>query len=258
MIARERELLERFRTVWEKPLRELMRPSFASPGRWLKAHLFGNGGLWGFRRGFIENILAPAPTFLAEDAAVLSHAPIRRVVLTHSSEHVGQLADDRRLDRLASLHLVGDMELDEDLNLLAAAARAAGLTVLEIRLPRMWEEFDALAEALGSVDESEFRRLDSFPAWRQANPEGRRRLSELARSPRTALLTHDPAHEGEMLTWNEWVYLGRHLSELGAWAVAKGHQDLEDEDGRCRRLVLLRSGHGEELRESPYCVGEIK
>jgi uncharacterized protein (TIGR02996 family) len=257
MMASERELLERFRTVWEKPLRELLRPTFASPGRWLKSHLFGSGGLWGFRRGFVENVLAPASTFLVEDAAIFSHSPVRRVVLTHASEHIGELLADRRMGRLASLHLVGDMELDEDLNLLVASARSAGLIVLELRLPRIWEELDALAAAIRSTDESELRNLESFSAWRQANPDGRRRLSELARSPRIALLARDPAHEGEMLAFNEWVFLGKKLSEVGAWAVAKSHQDLEDEEGRCRRLVLLRPGSGDELLQSPYCTGLI-
>src|SRR5918993_1165617 len=81
--GRERELLERYRAAWEKPLRDLFRPAFSSPGRWLKSHLFGSGGLWGFHRGVIEHVLAPAPTFLAEDVALLTKAPIRRVVLAH-------------------------------------------------------------------------------------------------------------------------------------------------------------------------------
>ncbi|HKB01732.1 MAG TPA: TIGR02996 domain-containing protein, partial [Gemmataceae bacterium] len=71
-VGRERELLEKYRAVWEKPLRDRFRPPLASPGRWLKSQLFGSGGLWAFRRGFVENILAPAPTFLDEDAAILS------------------------------------------------------------------------------------------------------------------------------------------------------------------------------------------
>jgi uncharacterized protein (TIGR02996 family) len=256
-IARERDLLERYRTAWEKPLRDLLRPSLGSPGRWLRSHLFGTGGRWGFRRGFVEHILAPAPTFLAEDIAIFGHTPVRRVVLTHASECIEQLAADRRMDQLASLHLVGDMEMDEDLSLLAGAARSVGLVVLEFRLPRMWEEMDALSEALRSSDESDFRRLESFAAWRQANPDGRQRLTQLASSLAIGFVHRGAADEGEMLAINEWVYLGRNLSEAGAWAVAKSHQDLEDEEGRCRRLVLLRPGAGDELRHSPYFVGEL-
>lgn len=257
-VGRERELLEKYRAVWEKPLRDRFRPPLASPGRWLKSQLFGSGGLWGFRRGFVENILAPAPTFLAEDAAVLAHAPIRRVVLAHASDHIGPLAADPRLDRLASLHLVGDMELDEELNRLAGNARAAGLTVLEFRFPRLWPDVADLFEVLRSarVDNPPAEASD-YPAWTSAGPEARERLIELAVSPHVTLLAEDPANEGELLSLNEWVYLGDALSDAGAWAVAKGHQDLEDDEGRCRRLVLLRPGRGERLRRSAYYHGEV-
>ena len=71
------------------------------------------------------------------------------------------------------------------------------------------------------------------------------------------MLAGDPAQEGELLTLNEWAYQGQSFAELGAWAVAKGHQDLELEDGRCRRLALVRPGDGDELRASPHFVGEL-
>jgi uncharacterized protein (TIGR02996 family) len=258
LIGRERDLLERHRASWEKRLRDRFRPSFSSPGRWLKSQLFGSGGLWGFRRGFVENILAPAPTFLAEDAAILVHAPVRRVVLAHASDHIGPLAAEPRLDRLASLHLVGDMELDEELTRLAQSARGAGLMVLEFRFPRLWPDVADLFEVLrtANVDDPPPEAGD-YPAWSSAGPEARERLIDLARSPRVGLLAEDPANEGELLSLNDWVYLGDALSDAGAWAVAKGHQDLEDDEGRCRRLVLLRPGRGERLRRSPYCHGEV-
>src|SRR5262245_8224271 len=107
LVGQEHELLGRYRTTWEKPLRARFKPPLASPGRWLRSHLFGSGGRWGFRRGFVEHILAAAPTFLAEDAAILAHAPIRRLVLAHTSELVGALAADDRLATLKSLTLVG-------------------------------------------------------------------------------------------------------------------------------------------------------
>lgn len=258
MVARERELLGRYRVAWERPLRDRFRPSLASPGRWLRSHLFGSGGLWGFRRGFVEHVLAPAPTFLVEDATILGHAPVRRIVLAHASELVETLAADRRLDALASLHLVGDMEMDEDLNVLAAGARAAGMHVLEFRLPRLWPDVEALFEELRSADDIRPRDPEGHTAWSVADPDARQRLVELSDSPRAALLTEDPAHEGELLALNEWVYLGDAVSAAGAWAVAKSHQDLEDEDGLCRRLVLLRDGRGDELRDSPYCHGEMR
>lgn len=258
LVGREHELLGRYRTAWEKPLRARFRPPLASPGRWLRSHLFGSGGRWGFRRGFVEHILAAAPTFLAEDAAVMAYAPIRRLVLAHASELVGTLAADRRLDGLRSLHMVGDMELDEDLNILAAEARLAGMRILEFRLPRLWPDVEDLFETLrtGGTDGRGSGPV-GHTAWSIADDEARGRLVELASSPRAALLTEDPAHEGELLALNEWAYLGDALSAAGAWAVAKGHQDLEDEDGLCRRLVLLRDGRGEELRSSRYCHGEV-
>jgi uncharacterized protein (TIGR02996 family) len=259
LIGRERELLARYRTSWERPLRDRFKPPLASPGRWLRTRLFGNGGRWGFRRGFVEHILAAAPSFLAEDAAVLDYAPIRRIVLAHASDFIRPLAAEPHLDALTSLHLVGDMELDEDLNLLASRARAADLRVFEFRLPRLWPDVEDLFEALRtSSDADQATGPEGHPAWSVADDDARRRLIDLATSPRAALLTEDPAHEGELLSLNEWVYLGDSLAASGAWAVAKGHQDLEDDDGLCRRLVLLRDGRGDELRESRYCHGEIR
>jgi uncharacterized protein (TIGR02996 family) len=258
LVGREHELLGRYRTSWERPLRARFKPPLASPGRWLRSHLFGSGGRWGFRRGFVEHILAAAPTFLAEDAAVMACAPIRRLVLAHASELVRTLAADRRLDALRSLHLVGDMELDEDLNILTAEARLAGMRILEFRLPRLWPDVEDLFETLRTGSDSRVPGPEGHTAWSIADDDARGRLVELASSPRAALLTEDPAHEGELLALNEWAYLGDALSAAGAWAVAKGHQDLEDEDGLCRRLVLLRDGRGDELRTSRYCHGEVR
>lgn len=254
--VRARELLARHRRAWEKPLRDLLRPPVAAFGRWVGSHLFGTGGTWGFRRGFVENVLAPAPKFLAEDVALLAHAPVRRVVLAHASDHLPALAADPRLDALKSLHLVGDMESDEDLSLMAAGGRAAGLTVFEFRFPRLWEDAEDLFDVLRTPATADRpREPELFPAWAFAGPEARRRLTGLAASPEIDLLKEESAHEGELLALNEWVYLGDALD--AAWAVGKGHQDLEDGDGRCRRLVFLRPGHGEALRMSPYFHAEV-
>jgi uncharacterized protein (TIGR02996 family) len=259
LIGRERELLGRYRTGWERPLRDRFKPPLASPGRWLRTQLFGNGGRWGFRRGFVEHILAAAPRFLAEDAAVLDHTPIRRIVLAHASDFIRPLAAEPHLNALSSLHLVGDMELDEDLNLLTSRARSAEMRVFEFRLPRLWPDVEDLFEALRTASDTEGTTgPEGHPAWSVADDEARQRLIHLATSPRAALLTEDPAHEGELLALNEWVYLGDALKDASAWAVAKGHQDLEDEDGLCRRLVLVRGGRGDQLRESRYCHGEIR
>ena len=142
LIGRERELLARYRTGWERPLRDRFKPRLASPGRWLRTQLFGNGGRWGFRRGFVEHILAAAPRFLAEDAAVLDHTPIRRIVLAHASDFIRPLAAEPHLNALSSLHLVGDMELDEDLNLLTSRTgprRCASSSSDSLACGRTWK-----------------------------------------------------------------------------------------------------------------------
>ena len=256
LALRERSLLARHRRAWEKPLRDRLRPPFSALGRWLGSYLFGTGGTWAFRRGFVENILAPAPKFLVEDAVLLAHAPIRRVVLAHASEYVPTLAADPRFDALKSLHLVADMETDEDLSLMIIGGREAGMPVFEFRFPRLWEEAEGLFDGLrtpASADRP--REPELFPAWAFAGPDGRRRLTSLAASPRIDLLKEEPGHEGELLALNEWVYLGDALDE--AWAIGKGHQDLEDGDGRCRRLVFLRPGRGEALKMTPYFHAEV-
>jgi len=258
LIGRERDLLELHRLAWEKPLRDRFRPSLTSPGRWLRSYMVGTGGLWGFSRGFVELILAPAPSFLSEDVAILDYAPIRRVVLSHASEQIKSLAADRRLDRLASLHLIGDMEYDEDLSILAACAKSVGFTILDFRLPRLWQDEDEMFAALRSQDEHNPRENDAFPAWRQADTPGRRRLQEIATTRALSVHKHEASWEGELLALNEWAFLGQEFRAAGAWAVAKSHHDLEDDDGRCRRLVLLRPGAGEELRGSSYCLGEVE
>jgi uncharacterized protein (TIGR02996 family) len=256
LIGQERELLEQHRAAWERPLRESFRPSLSSPGRWLRSHLFGGGGRWGFQRGFVEHILASAPSFLSEDLRILTVTPIRRIVLTHASEYVGVLASEPRLNRLESLHLVGDMETDEDLDLLAANAKDAGLTVLEFRLPRFQRETEDLFEALRAAEGDDPVNGITIPAWDRATLPAKDRLRQLANLQRYSLLAEDAAFEGELFALNEWVYLGESLKEAGAWAIAKSHHDLEDDEGRCRRLILLRN-EAALLRESPYFIGEI-
>lgn len=257
MVGRERDLLEKYKTAWERPLRRLFAPSAGAPVQWLKSHLFGLGGAWGFRRGFVEHVLAPAPRFLAEDAALFAKTPLRRVVLTRASSHVRSLLADPRLETLESLHLVADMELDDELTVIGSAARAAGLLTTEFRFPRLGRQteglFSLLRHGTGKHDE-----LDAFSAWTNADDASRQRLRGLAINPRfRVLLTDpDPAHEGEILALNEWAYVGDLFKRTGVWAVAKSHPDLENAQGRCRRLVLSRPTPGDELAKAPYYQGE--
>lgn len=257
MVGRERELLTQYRSVWEKPLRQLFTPGASSPVQWLKSRLFRLGGSWGFRRGFVEHILAPAPRFLEEDAALFAVSPIRRVVLTRASSHVRALLADPRLDKLASLHLIADMELDDELTVIGSAARAVGLMVTEFRFPRLGRQTESLFSLLrrGVQDEEE---LAEHPEWINADEPSRARLQELALNPRFRILVTDPdpAHEGELLALNEWAYLGDLLKRTNVWAVAKSHNDLENAQGRCRRIVLSRPSHGDELARAPYYHGE--
>jgi hypothetical protein len=107
----------------------------------------------------------------------------------------------------------------------------------------------------GIQDESE---LGAHPEWTNADEPSRARLQELAVNPRfRILLTEpDPAHEGEMLALNEWAYLGDLLKRTNVWGVAKSHNDLENAQGRCRRIVLSRPSPGDALAHAPYYHGE--
>ena len=244
LARRERELLEAFQRAWEKPLRSLLVPGLRRPGAWLHARLFGRGGIWGFRRGFVEQVLATAAGFLQDDVRLSGVAPLRQAVLTNASAAVPALAADERLDGLRSLHLVSDAEFDEDMAFLAESARATGLTVLEMRFPRIDAELGGFVTAFHGAEEqaTDARSLEDFPVWGRANDDERQRLGALLGSPRFVQQLTQPLRtsEPELLAANEWVYLGNALREAGAWAVAKTFHDLELDGGFCRRLVLFK------------------
>lgn len=257
MIGRERELLEKYRKTWESPLRLLLAPRASFLTQWLKYRLFGLGGSWGFRRGFVENVLAPAPKFLDEDAKLFAHTPLRRVVLTRASSHIRALIADERLRKLASLHLIADMELDDELTIIGSAARAVGLLVTEFRYPRIGRQTEGLFSLLRHhVDKPD--ELDAYAAWTNADDNAKQRLKELAINPQFRVLLNEPepAHEGELLAWNDWVYVGNLFKRTGVWAVAKSHPDLENAQGRCRRLILSHPMPGDALSQAPYYQGE--
>jgi uncharacterized protein (TIGR02996 family) len=267
LARRERELLGRWAAVWEKPLRDLLLPSLFRPARWLRARLFGRGGAWRFHRGFIEEIDTSAAGFLEEDAILVGRTPVRRAVLNHATSLIGALAADPRLDNLLSLHLVADVELDEEMEGLRQAAAAEGLTVLELRYPRVQADLGDLFATLRSrADDAEAHaeRLDEFRTWRRAGPRERERLRELARRPRLVQRlteTDEQASHAEMLRLNDWVYLGDRPREAGVWAVAKTYHDLEDPTGLCRRLLLFKRDRVNPaalaaLKQSPHFHGE--
>jgi len=262
LARRERELLSQWRVAWERPYRDLLKPSLFRPARWLKARLFGQGGVWCFHRGFIEEIDTSAPNFLEEDCILFDRTPIRRVVLSHATSLLEALANDPRLNDLVSLHLVSDAEFDDEMEGLRQAAEAIGLTVIELRIPRLQTdaaELLALLRDEGDDDSPKPAKLEEFRNWHRASERERNRLRELARKPRLVQRLTEPEHfsHAELLRLNDWIYLGDRLREAGAWAVVKTFHDLEDEEGLCRRLVLFKKDRQkpevvESLRQSPH------
>ena len=175
-------------------------------------------------------------------------------MLSHASAALDPLLADPRLDGLASFHLVGDMETDDELSVLLSSARSKGMSALEFRYPKFQPDLADLLALLRGGKEPR----DDVPAW--ARPTARpARLETLAGRPRFVQQLTDPfaAGEAELLRLNDWVYLGDVPRGCGAWAVAKSHLDLGDDDGRCRRVVLFKpdrwtaDGLGL-LRMSPY------
>ncbi|MCE9533552.1 MAG: TIGR02996 domain-containing protein [Planctomycetes bacterium] len=256
----ERELLTQWRATWERPFRDLLKPSLFRPARWLKARLFGQGGVWCFHRGFIEEIDTSAAGYIEEDSILFEQTPIRRVVLSNATSLIEALAADPRLDNLLSLHLVSDAEFDDEMEGLRQAATSIGLAVIELRIPRIQSDAADLLALLGSdIEESKLERLEEFRNWARASERERERLRELARRPRHVQRLTEPEHfsHAESLRLNDWVYLGDRLREAGAWAVVKTFHDLEDDAGLCRRLVLfkkekLKQDLFDALRDSPH------
>jgi uncharacterized protein (TIGR02996 family) len=261
LVRRERDLLSQWRTTWEKPYRDLLKPSVLRPARWLKARLFGLGGTWRFHRGFIEEIDTSASGFLEEDGLLFDRAPIRRVVLSNATSLIAALASDQRLDNLYSLHFIADAEFDEEMEGLRQAASTVGLTSIELRFPRIQSDAAELfAVLIGDMDESAKQaRLGDFRNWTRASARERERLCEIAHRPRLVQRLVEPEHfsHAEMLRINDWIYLGDRLREAGAWAVVKTFHDLEDDDGLCRRIVLFKKNRTrheayEALMQSPH------
>jgi uncharacterized protein (TIGR02996 family) len=258
----EHEILAQWRQTWERPFRDLLKPSLFKPGRWLRAHLFGQGGVWRFHRGFIEEIDTSAVSFLEEDCILFGHAPIRRVVLSNATSLLDALASSPNLNNLYSLHLVADAEFDEEMEGLRQAAASLGLIVLEMRFPRIQSDANDLLSILrGEPGDEPVKpeKLEEFRNWRRATERERTRWRELASRPSWVQRLVEPEHfsHSELLRLNEWIYLGDRLREAGAWAVVKTFHDLEDGEGLCRRLVLfkqdqVKEGAFEALRESPH------
>ena len=261
LARQEREILGTWRSAWERPFRDLLKPSLFRPTHWLKARLFGQGGTWRFHRGFIEEIDTSAASFLEEDSLLFGHTPIRRVVISHATSLLNALAEDTRLNDLYSLHLISDAEFDDEMEGLRQAATSQGLVVAEMRFPRIQSDAGELLALLrgDSDDDGKAAKLLLFRNWERASERERERLRELARRPYLVQRLTEPEHfsHAELLRLNDWIYLGDQLRAAGAWAVVKTFHDLEDEEGRCRRLVLFKKERivapaFESLFESPH------
>ena len=244
LIRRERELLQANQATWERPLRNAIRPSIRNPGQWLRSQLFGTGGTWGFRRGFIEQVLASASGFLQEDIQLFELTPLREVLLTNASTMIPELVNEPRLDRLKSLHLVSDAEFDEDMALLMDSARHQGLEVLEVRIPRVDTDLTGLFALLSHSPKDDDPQLFEYRIWKLASEERRQRLRLLANKPRFVQRLNEPlaTTEVELLQMSAWVWFGEGVRKSQLWAMVKTFHDLEDDEGLCRHAVLGKPG----------------
>ena len=264
---RERELLDQYRATWERPLRGLIMPKLEAPLKWLTARLFGKGGAWGFRRGFVEDISASVIGFMDADHHLFGVTPIRQVKLTNASTFIESLTRVTELDSLRSLHLVSDAEFDEDMENLLSNGLEAGLGAVEVRVPRLLDgSVDIFLQIKGQPTIPERNgKLDDFPCWRRATVRERNRMVELASQPYFLhrLMEVDLTSEADLLRMNDWIYLGDGPAEAKIWAVGESFHDLEDENGLCRRLLFYKPGRVnrnklQSLIDSPHFVKEHK
>ncbi len=262
---RERELLDQYRSTWERPLRAHLMPKLEEPVKWLTARLFGKGGSWGFRRGFVEDVSASVIGFMDADHHLFGMTPLRQVKLTNASTFVEILMKVPELDTLRSLHLVSDAEFDEDMENLLSNALEAGLGAIEVRVPRLLDgSVDIFFQLKGEkMIPERNRKLDDFPCWQRATVRERNRMIELASQPYFLhrLMETDLTSEADLLRMNDWVYLGDGPAQAKIWAVGKSFHDLEDEKGLCRRLLFYKPAtvnrtELQNLLESPHFVKE--
>lgn len=245
LMERERELLKAHQAGWEKPLRNKLTPGLGHPTRWLAAKLFGKGGFWCFRRGFPEIVMTSVELFLENESRLMGDMPVRLLSLSQSSlTHPALLEID--LSSVRAVHLIGDIDTDKDLDMLAGSARSVGMTVLEMRLPDLRRHWDGIASLLRMPggDESQSSYLMNIAFWESATPVEQDRIRALFAAPGALrLLDRSTAlSETELFERTEEVYLGDLPRKAGLWAVARSFTDLADGDKRVRRLLLFRPG----------------
>jgi uncharacterized protein (TIGR02996 family) len=111
--ARERQLLARHRDEWLGPLRSLAY-------------------LWGFRRGFAEEVTLPAKVFLDHADTFFRSTPVLLARLLNSASRLGELAESPYLARLTALHLTDNQIGNADLMTLLDAADLGRLATLRL------------------------------------------------------------------------------------------------------------------------------
>lgn len=245
LMERERELLGDHQAEWERPLRARLAPGLANPGGWLAAKLFGRGGYWVFRRGFPEVVSTSVELFLSNEARLLREMPVRTVSLSQASlTHPALLETD--LSGLRALHLISDVDIDKEMEVLVGSARSVGMTVLEMRLPDLRRHWDGIASLLRMSNDDDLRssHLLNMAFWESATPVEQERIRTLFAAPGALrLLDRSTAlSETELFERTEEVYLGDLPRRAGLWAVARSFTDLADADKRVRRLLLFRPG----------------
>jgi uncharacterized protein (TIGR02996 family) len=109
--ARERQLLEESGEEWARPL-----------GPWVTG--------WTFRRGFVEEVVLLAETFLRQAETLFRVAPLRRVAVGEAAGLTAQLAACPYLGRLDGMDLETSQIGDQGLRELLSAPRLDGLRQL--------------------------------------------------------------------------------------------------------------------------------
>jgi len=111
--ARERHLEAAHRRAWLGPLYRLAY-------------------LWGFRRGFAEEVAVRAQDFLADADTFFAAAPVRLARLVNAGRCVADLAGCEHLRRLAALHLTDNQIGPAGARLLAESEHLDRLTTLRL------------------------------------------------------------------------------------------------------------------------------
>lgn len=135
---RERTLLQRHRQEWIDRL-----PSFVSS--------------YQFERGFVDNLIVVAEAFLENADVVFQVAPVRHIKLVGARRHLGALAAEPALARLASLDLSFNGIVMRGLQELAASPYLSNLRALNL----CWNPVpDALRVLAGAASLTRLEDLD--------------------------------------------------------------------------------------------------